>query len=98
MGKREETPIIRVRLLKRRRRKVKAYPKLGGQWKEKEKFLLLGGQWKEKEKFFLLGGQWKEKEKFLLLGGQWKEKEKVPFYLFLLSPQVNLLTPSLFIL
>jgi hypothetical protein len=37
MGKREETPIIRVRLLKRRRRKVKAYPKLGGQWKEKEK-------------------------------------------------------------
>jgi len=32
-----------------------------------------------------------------LLGGQWKE-EKVPFYLFPLSPQVNLLTPSFFIL
>jgi hypothetical protein len=43
MGKREKTPIIRVRLLKRTRRKVKAYPKLGGQWKEKEKFFLLGG-------------------------------------------------------
>jgi hypothetical protein len=35
--KRERAPIIRVRLLKRRRRKVKVEPKLGGQWKEKEK-------------------------------------------------------------
>jgi hypothetical protein len=43
MGKREKTLIIRVRLLKRTRKKVKAYPKLGGQWKEKEKFFLLGG-------------------------------------------------------
>jgi hypothetical protein len=33
----KETSIIRVRLLKRRRRKVKVDPKLGGQWKEKEK-------------------------------------------------------------
>jgi len=33
----EKPPIIRVRLLKRRRRKVKVDPKLGGQWKEKEK-------------------------------------------------------------
>jgi len=33
-----------------------------------------------------------------LIGGQWKEKEKVPFHLFPLSPQVNLLKPSLFIL
>jgi len=30
---------------------VKIDPKLGGQWKEKEKFPMLGGQWKEKEKF-----------------------------------------------
>jgi len=33
-----------------------------------------------------------------LLSGQWKEKEEVPFYLFSLSPQANLLKPSLFIL
>jgi hypothetical protein len=33
-----------------------------------------------------------------LIGGQWKEKEKVPFYLFPLPPQINLLKPSLFIL
>jgi hypothetical protein len=33
----EEASIIRVRLLKRRRRKAKVDPKLGGQWKEKEK-------------------------------------------------------------
>jgi hypothetical protein len=36
-GGKEEALIIRVRLLKRRRRKVKVDPKLGGQWKEKEK-------------------------------------------------------------
>ncbi len=29
---------------------MKVDPKLGGQWKEKEKVLLFGGQWKEKEK------------------------------------------------
>jgi ASC-1-like (ASCH) protein len=29
-GKKEEAPIIQVRLLKRRRRKVKVDPKLGG--------------------------------------------------------------------
>jgi hypothetical protein len=34
-----EPPMIRVRLLKRRRRKVKVDPKLGGQWKVKEKTL-----------------------------------------------------------
>jgi hypothetical protein len=32
-------PNIRVRLLKRRKRKVKVDPKLGGQWKEEEKVL-----------------------------------------------------------
>jgi hypothetical protein len=36
-GEKKEALIIRVRLLKRRRRKVKVDPKLGGQWKEKEK-------------------------------------------------------------
>jgi hypothetical protein len=78
--------------------------KLGGQWKEKEKFPLLGGQWKEKEKFYSLGGQWKEKEKFPLLGGQWNVpllggqwnmKEK-PFSPLLIFPSTNLLKPSIF--
>jgi hypothetical protein len=32
-----EPPIIRVRLLKRRRREVKECSKLGGHWKVKEK-------------------------------------------------------------
>jgi len=32
----KKTSIIRVRLLKRKRRKVKVDPKLGGQWREKE--------------------------------------------------------------
>ncbi len=36
---REKPPIIRIRFLKKRRRKVKVDPKLGGQWKEKEKVL-----------------------------------------------------------
>jgi hypothetical protein len=53
--------MIQVHLFKRRRRKVKVDPKLGGQWKEKEK-----------EKVPMLGGQWKEKEKVPMLGGQWK--------------------------
>jgi hypothetical protein len=47
-----ELSMIQVRLLKRRRREVKVDPKLGGQWKEKEKFPLLGGQWNVKEKSF----------------------------------------------
>jgi hypothetical protein len=57
-GEKRELLMIQVRLLKRRRKEVKVDPKLGGQWKEKEKFPLLGGQWKEKGKFPLLGGQW----------------------------------------
>jgi hypothetical protein len=36
-----EPPIIRVRLLKRRRREVKKDPKFGGQWKDPK----FGGQW-----------------------------------------------------
>jgi hypothetical protein len=51
--------MIQVHLFKKRRRKVKVDPKLGGQWKEKEKVPMLGGQWKEKEKVPMLGGQWK---------------------------------------
>jgi hypothetical protein len=38
-----ELPMIRVRLLKRRRREVKVDPKLGDQWKDPK----LGGQWKD---------------------------------------------------
>jgi hypothetical protein len=78
--------------------------KLGGQWKEKEKFPLLGGQWKEKEKFYSLGGQWKEKEKFPLLGGQWNvpllggqwNVKKNPFHLFSFSPQQTYLNLQFF--
>jgi hypothetical protein len=56
-----EFPMIQVRPLKRRRKegegRSKAWwlmdcSKLGGQWKEKEKFPLLGGQWNVKEKLF----------------------------------------------
>jgi hypothetical protein len=50
--------MIKVLFLKRRRRKVKVDPKLGGQRKEKEKVPMLGGQWKEKEKVPMFGGQW----------------------------------------
>jgi hypothetical protein len=39
----KELLTIRVRLLKRRRREVKADPKLGDQWKDPK----LGGQWKD---------------------------------------------------
>jgi hypothetical protein len=38
-GEKEKASIIQVRLLKRRKRKVKVDPKLGGRWKEKEKVL-----------------------------------------------------------
>jgi hypothetical protein len=85
-------PMIRVRLLKRRRRKVKVDPKLGGQWKVPS--LVVNGRFQawwsmEGSK---LGGQWKvpslvangrfqawwpmEGSK---LGDQWKVKEK-PFF------------------
>ncbi len=50
----EIIPMIRIRLLKRRRRKVKVDLKFGGQWKEKVP--MLGGQWKEKEKVPMFGG------------------------------------------
>jgi len=57
-GKRE-LPMIRVRLLKRRRREVKVDPKLGGQWKVS--CLVANGRfhaWWPMEGF-MLGGQWK---------------------------------------
>jgi hypothetical protein len=54
MSEEERAPKIRVCLLKRRRRKVKVDPKLGGQWKEKEKVPMLGSQLKEKEKVLYL--------------------------------------------
>jgi hypothetical protein len=56
----------------------------------------LGGQWKEKEKVLLFGGQWKENEKVPMFGGQWKEKEKVLLNIFSLSLQATLLRPSFF--
>jgi hypothetical protein len=83
---------------------VKVDPKLGGPWKEKEKVPMFGGQWKEKEKVPMFGGQWKEKEKVPMLGGQWEvpslvanvRLKKNPFHLFLPSPQLILLKPSIF--
>jgi hypothetical protein len=71
----ESAPIIQIHLFKKRKRKVKVDPKLGGQWKEKEKVPMLGGQWKVKEKVPVLGGQWKVKEKVPMFGGQWKVKK-----------------------
>jgi hypothetical protein len=46
--------IIRVRLLKRRRKKMKVDPKLGGQWKEKEKekVLHLVANGRKRKRFF----------------------------------------------
>ncbi len=75
-----EIPMIRVRLLKRRRKEVKVDPKLG-QWKDPK----LGGQWKDPKldgqwKDPKLGGQWKDPK----LGGHWNVKDK------------HLFTPSIF--
>ncbi len=50
--------MIQVHLFKRRRRKVKVDPKLGGQWKEKEKVPMLGGQWKVPS--LVANGRWKK--------------------------------------
>jgi len=52
VGNEKKASIIRVRLLKRRRRKVKAYPKLGGQWKEKEKVFCLVANGRRRRRFF----------------------------------------------
>jgi hypothetical protein len=60
-----ELPMIRVRLLKRRRRKVKVDPKLGGQWKVP---ILVANGWFQAwwpMEGCKLGGQWKVKEKTL---------------------------------
>jgi hypothetical protein len=56
----------------------------------------LGGQWKERDKFPMFEGQWKEKEKLPILGGQWNEKEKFLLFLFPFPPPSNLLRPSFF--
>jgi hypothetical protein len=82
-------PMIRVRLLKRRRKEVKVDPKfgqwkdpkLGGQWKDPKlgghwKDPKLGGHWNDPK----LGGQWKDPK----LGGHWNVKDK------------HLFTPSIF--
>jgi len=79
-GKRE-LPMIRVRLLKRRRREVKVDPKLGGQWNVPN--LVAIGMF---HACWPLGCS--------MFGGQWKVKENtfspLPF-----SPN-KLLTPSIF--
>jgi len=53
VGKEKKNPIIRVHLLKRRRRKVKAYLKFGGQWKEKGKVLCLVANGRRRRRFLL---------------------------------------------
>jgi hypothetical protein len=103
-----EPPMIRVRLLKRRRREVKVDPKLGGQWKVPS--LVANGRFQawwpmEGSK---LGGQWKVPSlvangrfqawwpiECSKLGGQWKVKEK-PFSPLPFSPQQPLPKPSIF--
>jgi hypothetical protein len=79
---RRRAPKIQVSPLKRRRRKMKVDPKLGGQWKEKEKVPPLGGQWKVPS---------------LVANGGVKEK-KNPFHVFSLSLQPILFKPSIFYL
>ncbi len=49
---------------------------LGGQWKEKEKFLCLVANGRKRRSFFAWWPM-EGKVKFFLLGDQWKEKEKV---------------------
>jgi hypothetical protein len=67
------------------RRKVKVDPKLGGQWKEKEKVLCLVANGRKRRRFFAWWPMEGKGEGFLF-GGQWKEKEKVLCYLFPLFP------------
>jgi hypothetical protein len=50
--KKSSHPNIRVCLLKRRRRKVKIDPKLGGQWKEEEKVFGLVANGRRRRRFF----------------------------------------------
>jgi hypothetical protein len=76
---------------------VKVDPKLGGQWKEKEKVLCWVVNGRRRRRFFV-GWSMEGEGEGSLFGGQWKEKEKVLFYLFPLSPQAILLKPSFFIL
>jgi hypothetical protein len=63
-----ELPMIRIRLLKRRRREVKVDPKLGGQWKDPK----LGGHGRIQSLVAMEGSKawwpWKDPK----LGGQWK--------------------------
>ncbi len=72
----EAALIIWIYLLKKRRRKVKIDPKLGGQWKKKEKVFCLVSNGRRRRRFFAwwpMEGEGKSS----LLGGQWKEKDKV---------------------
>ncbi len=55
---------------------MKVEPKLGGQWKEKEKVFCLVANGRKRKRFFVWWPMEGEGEGFLL-GGQWKEKEKV---------------------
>jgi hypothetical protein len=76
---------------------VKVDPKLGGQWKEKEKVLGLVANGRRRRRCMAWWPMEGEGEG-AWLGGQWKEKEKVLFYLFQFSPEAILLKPSFFIL
>jgi hypothetical protein len=77
-------PNIQVRLLKRRRRKLKVDPKLGGQWKEEEKVFGLVANGKRKRRFLA----WWPMERG-------REGSFLPLPL---SPQATLLKPSFSIL
>jgi hypothetical protein len=65
---------------------------LGGQWKEKEKFICLVVNGRRRRRFFawwpmegqgevsLLGGQWKDKEKFLCLVANGRRRKRRRFF------------------
>ncbi len=58
----KKTSIIRVRLLKRRKRKVKVDPKLGGQWREKEKVFCLVANGRKRRRFFSTSSHFSPKQ------------------------------------
>jgi len=99
-GEKRKPPMIRVRLLKRRRREVKIDPKLGGQWNVPN--LVANGMsqawWPMEGSMF--GGQWKVP--CLVANGMsqawWpmEGKGKTHFHLFPFSPQQTLFKPSIF--
>jgi hypothetical protein len=105
-----EPPIIRVRLLKRRKREVKVDPKLGGQWNVPSLVAIRRFQAWWPLEGSKLGGHWKVPSLVAIgrfqawwplecskLGGHWKVKEK-PFSPLPFSPNNFTYTLNFFLL